>query len=301
MLGHLRLGAFLSGALPLDVEAVHAGFERLGKQLGVSQQTAAEGVLAVARAAMRRAIGVMTMQRGRDPRRLPLVAFGGAGGLHAAALAASLDQPGALIPRHPGALSAWGMAHADAVQDRSCTVLGDLADWSRARRKGVLRELAEDATAALRSAGHPKRSIQTEFRLDLRYRGQSYELALGEGAREDAAQRFHAAHKERYGWALEDTEVELVHLRARALCQRPMPQPRAVSAKRLPARAVLGTQRASLGGKAATARLIDREALDEGVRLSGPAIIEEYSGTTLLPSGWSASVTAGGHLWLSKT
>ena len=300
MLGHLRTGAFLEGALELDAEAVRRGFARLGKQLGVSPRAAAEGVLAVARAAMRRAVGVMTMQRGRDPRRLPLIAFGGAGGLHAAALAASLDQPGTLIPRHPGALSAWGMAHADTVQDRSCTVLGDLADWPRARRKTLSGELAEDAIATLLASGHAKRSIRTEFRLDLRYRGQSYELALAEGSRDDAAQRFHRAHAERYGWSLNDTEVELVHLRTRALVHRSLPSPRTVKPRRLPAGAILGTCRAGFGATI-TARRIDREALVEGVRFRGPAIIEEYSGTTLLPPGWTASVTSGGHLWLTVT
>jgi len=298
MLGHLRSGAFLDGALELDVEGVQRGFTSLGKSLGVAPRVAAEGVLSVARAAMRRAIGVMTMQRGRDPQRLPLVAFGGAGGLHAASLAESLNQPGALIPRHPGALSAWGMAHADAVQDRSRTVLGDLADWPRAKRGAVLRELSEDAIDLLKASGHSVRSICTEFRLDLRYRGQSYELALPEASL-DAAQRFHDAHTRRYGWALEDAEIELVHLRARALVRRRLPRARAVSPKRLPAGAVLGAQRASFGSPV-TVRRINREALTEGVRFRGPAIIEEYSGTTLLPPRWSAQVTRGLHLWLRK-
>jgi len=298
MLGHLHSGAFLDGALELDFEGVRRGFTALGKRLGVAPMVAAEGVLSVARAAMRRAVGVMTMQRGRDPRRLPLVAFGGAGGLHAASLAESLNQPGALIPRHPGALSAWGMAHADAVQDRSRTVLGDLTDWPRAKRGAVLRELAGDAIALLKTSGHSERSIQTEFRLDLRYRGQSYELALPEASL-DAAKRFHSAHARRYGWTLEDAGIELVHLRARALVRRRLPRTRAVSPKRLPAGAVLGTQMAGFGSQL-EARRIKREVLTEGVSFQGPAIIEEYSGTTLLPLGWTAQVTSGRHLWLSK-
>jgi N-methylhydantoinase A len=299
MLGHLSPGAFLGGALELDVDGVRRGFAALGKRLGVSKRAAAEGVLSVARAAMRRAVGVMTMQRGRDPQRLPLVAFGGAGGLHAASLADSLNQPGALIPRHPGALSAWGMAHADAVQDRSQTVLGDLGDWPRAKRASALKELARDAADLLRASGHSQRSIQTEFRLDLRYRGQSYDLALSEGRRDDAAARFHRAHAERFGWALEDAEVELVHLRARALVCRPLPRAGEVQPKRLPKSAVLGTQPAGFNGQVA-ARRIQRESLQEGVSFRGPAIIEEYSGTTLLPPKWSARVTKGLHLWLSK-
>lgn len=299
MLGHISTSAFLGGALELDVEAVKRGFSTLGEELGVSPRAAAEGVLSVARAAMRRALGVMTMQRGRDPQRLPLVAFGGAGGLHAAALAGSLNQPGALIPRHPGALSAWGMAHADAVQDRSQTVLGDLNDWPRKRRAAALQELAAEATELLRASGHPRSKIRTELRLDLRYRGQSYDLALGEGRRDDAAARFHRAHEERYGWALEDGQIELVHLRARALVRRPMPRAGEVHSKRLPEGAVLGTRRAGFDGQV-IARRVQREALSEGVRFQGPAIIEEYSGTTLLPPGWTAQVTRGLHLWLSK-
>lgn len=300
LLGHLRAGAFLGGALELDLAAVRTAFADLGATLGVSPRAAAEGVLAVARATMRRAIGVMTMQRGRDPRRLPLVAFGGAGGLHAAALADSLHQPGALIPRHPGALSAWGMAHADAVQDRSTTVLTDLSALPHARRKSLTKELADDAIATLLRAGHTRRSIRTELRCDLRYRGQSYELPITIGRRNDLAQRFHQAHAVRYGWSLDDTEIELVHLRARALVQRPLPEPRTVRCRRLPKAAILGTRRASFGTNLPT-QCIDREALPEGCRFQGPAIIEEYSGTTLLPPTWSASVTAGGHLWLTKS
>ena len=299
MLGHLSTTAFLGGALELDVDAVKQGFRDLGEELGVTPRAAAEGVLSVARAAMRRAVGVMTMQRGRDPQRLPLVAFGGAGGLHAAALAESLNQPGALIPQHPGALSAWGMAQADAVQDRSQTVLGDLAAGPRAARASVLKELAREATELLRAAGHARSSIRTELRLDLRYQGQSYDLALKESGRDDAAARFHRAHEERYGWTLEDAQIELVHLRARALVRRPMPRAGEVEPKRLPKDAVLGTRRVGFNGLV-PARRVQREALAEGVRFQGPAIIEEYSGTTLLPPGWKAQVTRGRHLWLTK-
>jgi N-methylhydantoinase A len=299
-LGHIATGSFASGRIELDRARVHERFEELARRLEVRAHEAAQAVLDVARASMRRAIGVMTMQRGQDPKRLPLVAFGGAGGLHGAALAGSLEMPGALIPACPGVLSAWGMAHADALCDRSRTALGSLAEWTRARRSGALTELLREAAETLEEAGHSPDSIVGETSLDLRYRGQNSSLALAdEGASsEELAARFHARHAALYGWSLEENEIELVTLRARARVPLAVPEPRELDPTELPREARLG-ERTAWFDEALSVPRIARERLQSGNVFEGPALLEEQSGTGIVPPGWTARVLSGGHLWLT--
>ena len=298
-LGHVAEGRFLGGALALDHDAVKRAFEGLGKSLGVSAVEAARGVLDVARAAMRRAIGVMTMQRGKDPERLPLVAFGGAGGLHGAALAAALRMPAALVPLHPGALSARGMTCAEPLQDLARTALEPLAQWPRKRRADTFRSLGRRASDLLRAGGQRAKDIELSHSLDLRYRGQSFELRLVERSGKDPAEAFHRAHEELYGYQLREREIELVCLRTRARVPQPLEKPKRVRAKALPARAIVGERRA-IFERAHSSAVIDRAQLSAGHRFEGPALVEDYSGTTLVPPGWSASVTAQGHLLLRR-
>jgi N-methylhydantoinase A len=285
----------------LDVEGVTHAFEALGQRMGVDSVLAAEAVLDLAHAAMRRALGVMTMQRGQDPSTLPLVAFGGGGGLHAAALAGSLKMPGVLIPAHPGVLSALGMASADALCDHERTVLAPLAQWSASKRKGAFSKLTGQGQAELLSAGHAARAIRFERNLALRYRGQSFELNLPEGGH--LTQRFADLHRERYGWNLPGTEIELVALRARAFAPATNEaQPSAARPRKRPApkSVVLGTRRAWFGRWHRTP-LYQRSDLSPGHVISGPALIQEYSATTLIPPRHQATVGAHGHLWLTPT
>ncbi len=297
LLGHIASGRFLGGALALDEARVARAFEALGKRAGARPAAAAQAVLEVARAGVRRALGVMTMERGQDPRRLPLVAFGGGGGLHAAALAASLGMRAALVPRHPGALSARGLCAARPLADAERAVLEPLERWPAARRRAAQRALAREARARLAAGGtRAGGRVLLEHALDLRYRGQSFEIAVPDAG--DAQERFHRAHEALYGYRLE-RPIELVCLRARALVREARERPTRPRARRLPAEAVLGERRVWLGRSVPVrARVIDRDALSPGCAFEGPAVIEEYSGTTLLPPGWRASVTAGGHLLL---
>ncbi len=299
LLGHVATGGFLGGDLALDTDAVARGFERLGRALGISPSAAAEAVIDVARAGMRRALGVMTMQRGRDPRRTPLVAFGGGGGLHAAALAQAMGAEGALVPVHPGVLSAWGMAHADALVDCARTVLAPLSAFGAAQRAEALRALQAEATEALLAAGHDRAALRFETSLSLRYRGQSFELALHDSA--DIAARFHALHAERYGWRLDDHPIELVHLRARAVAPGPQARTAPQQEGHHPPRAPRArtTRRAVFAGVPADVPVYTREELRHDSVLHGPAIIEEFTATTLVPPGCRLSVRSGGHLWLT--
>ena len=306
LLGHVAQGPFLAGGLTLDRERVEAAYAALARPLGVAAIAAAAGVLEVARAAMRRAIGVMTMQRGEDPERLPLVAFGGAGGLHAAALAELLGMPAALVPLHPGALSARGMTAAEALRDHGRTVLEPLAAWPRARRRAAQVELARMVRAELLEQGAPARAVVVEQALDLRYAGQSFEIRVPDAG--EPLEAFHRAHERLYGHRLDGREVELVGLRTRALVRRSLPAPRAVRRRPLPPSAVIDRRPVvfASGGSGRSLRprrtlVVDRGRLAPGHAFPGPALVEEYSGTTLVPPGWSAIVRAGGHLLLERS
>jgi N-methylhydantoinase A len=298
LLGHIASGAFLNGDLELDIDSVHRAFERLAGQLGLRPVAAAQAVLEVARAAMRRAIGVMTMQRGKDPAGLPLVCFGGAGGLSGAALATSLGMPAALVPRHVGALSAAGMARADAVRENARSPLSPLQAWPRARRAKVLAALDRAGRASLREAGYRAADVVHEHMLDLRYQGQAFELRLPEGRTREAA--FHRAHERLFGYCLDAREIELVCLRSRAIVPNPAPRTRKPSPRRLPSDATSGERKATFD-RAVSARVVRREALKPGVSFNGPALVEEYSGTSLVPPGWRAEVTGGEHLLLRRS
>ncbi|MSR63600.1 MAG: hydantoinase/oxoprolinase family protein [Planctomycetes bacterium] len=294
-LGHVHGGPFLGGRLQLDARAVQVAYARLAHRLGCSAHEAARAVLDVARASMRRALGVMTMQRGQDPARLALVAFGGAGGLHACALAASLGMRGALVPRFPGALSAAGMTAAEPELELVQTLLEPLAAVARRRRRAGLVALVERAERELMAQGAARRELLYKTTLDLRYRGQSFELRIPDGPAPE--REFHRAHQRLYGYALPERELELVCLRVSARVVRAVARAREPRRCGLP-RAALREFRPAIFTRRERTRVLEREALPPGCTFSGPACVEEYSGTTLVPPGWRARVTAAGHLWL---
>ncbi|MCC7014606.1 MAG: hydantoinase/oxoprolinase family protein [Planctomycetes bacterium] len=299
LLGHVASGAFLSGRLELDHDAVERAFEKLGRKLKLAPRRVAQAALDVARAAMRRALGVMTLQRGEDPRRTPLVAFGGAGGLHAADLARSLAMPAALVPLGPGVLSALGMASAAPSAESSRAVLAPLARSSRAELRREFARLSASVRDELRESGVAARQVELECALDLRYAGQSFELRVPfDGT--DPASRFEARHRELYGYTLEEREIELVSLRARGSAITPLPRPRRYVERAAPRAATLAERRAWFGGRAALARVVERAQLAPGHRVEGPAILQEFSGTTLVPPGAQALVVHGGHVLLRR-
>lgn len=308
MLGRVPLApipeGFLAGALELDVEGVQRAFEALGKHLGVTATRAAEAVVAAAGASMRRAAGVMTMQRGRDPRSTPLVAFGGGGGLAAAALAGDLGMPSALVPYASGVLSAFGMTRAERTAERSASVLRQVEELDPAQRAGLLAGLASEAAKEVHGEENGAGDIAFETSLTLRYRGQSYELSLAGDCDEPEAE-FHRAHEARFGWRLDGHVVEVVTARVRAtLRTNDGPDP-ATREPREPeaagAAAPLGTQNAVFDGATYEVPVFAREHLTSESHIHGPAIIAEYSGTTTLPPGWTARVVGGRGLLLEPT
>jgi N-methylhydantoinase A len=199
VLGHLSADVALAGDVDLDAGAAHAAVERLADELGLDVEACAEGIVRVANAEMVRALRVMTVERGIDPRAFALLAFGGAGPLHAAAIADELGMTKILVPRASGVLSALGLAAADRRADAQRTVLGD--------DDAGVDALREEVVGAL--GGEP----EIEVAWDLRYHGQSHELTVRGAARDELRERFEALHEERYGHRDPDGEVELVTVR----------------------------------------------------------------------------------------
>jgi N-methylhydantoinase A/oxoprolinase/acetone carboxylase beta subunit len=199
VLGHLSADVPLAGDVALDADAAHAAVEGLAGALDLEVRACAEGIVRVANAEMVRALRVMTVERGIDPRRFALLAFGGAGPLHAAAIAQELGMTRILVPRASGVLSALGLAAADRRADAQRTVLGD--------EDASVDALADEVRAAL--GGEP----ELEVAWDVRYRGQSHELTVRGARRDELRERFEALHEERYGHRDADGEVELVTVR----------------------------------------------------------------------------------------
>lgn len=282
VLGRLSAEHFLGGESRLDVAAASAAVARLAKAMGLSPTQTAEGILHVANATMERAIRVISLERGHDPRDFTLVCFGGAGAMHAADLARTLGIPRVLVPEAAGTLSALGMLLADVVRDYSQTLHVSAAGLSKPALQRAFRQLEARAVRELQAEGFSRFAIELERSLDLRYVGQGFELTVP--LSDDFAGAFHQAHLRRYGYANPDRLVELVNVRLQAVGRTTPPK---LTASRLDGRsaraAVIGKTKMVFDGKQRTAALIDRSKLRAGNVLDGPALVVEYSTTTVVP------------------
>ena len=295
LLGRLRSDRFLGGEFALDIERTRKiASEWLKKnRSSLSLEAFAEGVIRVVNANMERALRVVSIERGYDPREFALVAFGGAGALHACELAESLSIPKVIVPALPGALSALGILVSEVVKDFSRTVVWNIsADLPRKKLEAEFRELetrARDQFTQEHWAGKPhlQRSV------DVRYRGQGFELNVAYSPKFIAG--FHIEHQRRYGYSHPGRELELVTLRLRAT----IPAPR-VQLKTAEQEATTKPQSDSVffHGKSQHTTIADRDSLRSAV--PGPAIITEYSATTVVPPKWSACADARGNLILSR-
>ncbi len=301
VLGHFGGRDLLNGGFVLQPERTRRELEKRKGSFRTVQEFA-QGILGVSNAVIERAVRGISIERGHDPRDYTLVAFGGAGGLHACDLAAALEMRGVLLPVFPGALSALGILRADVVQDFSRTVLLPVRNSPDARRKarGVLRKLERDADHFLRREGFAKGQRRFEHRFDLRYVGQAYDLSVS--ASGDFITAFHRAHERTYGHADPHRPVEIVNLRCRATgLSRRIELPRI-------GRAAAGTQppaarkiKCYFDGRPVRASLYEREMLRAGHQFSGPAIVVEYSATSLVPVGWLACVDTYGQIRLATS
>ena len=294
LLGRLQPACFLGGDFALDLDRTRrVTREWLKRQRSpLTLEKFAAGVIRVVNAAMEKAIRVVSIERGRDPRDFALVAFGGAGALHACALAEALSIPHVIVPALPGALSALGILVSDVVKDYSRTILWRIAGkFPRARLRQEFATLGKQAAKDFQQEAWRGR-VRYQSSIDLRYRGQGYELNLP--FTKNLLKEFEQEHQRRYGYAHPGREVELVTLRLRAIVKSPPLKITRVDVGRAaharPSRAKLGSPSMPkapvlFDGKKLTTAIYSRDALKPGKNYSGPAIITEYSATTVIPPG----------------
>jgi N-methylhydantoinase A len=289
VLGLLGTGSPLAGAIALDADRAAAAVAGLGEELGLDLLECAEGIRRVANAEMVRALRVMTVERGVDPRELALLAFGGAGPLHAAAIAGELGMTRILCPRASGVLAALGLVVSDRRRDaqRSVLLAGD--ELSAERMRDEVAALAERAGGgALRVTA------------ELRYRGQAFELAVESGEApepDELREAFAAAHERAYGFRDPEGEVELVTLRVTATTPGPEIDPSAAGAAGPGAER--STRRAWFDGEEHDATVFCGEP-EPGTEIAGPAICELPEATLAVPPGWSGHVEASGTIRIDR-
>jgi len=289
ILGRLAADQFLGGTMTLDVEAARAALAQLAQQAGLPAngeitpaQTAALGVIKVVNAHMERALRVISVQRGHDPRNFTLVSFGGAGSLHAVELARSLGIPRLLIPAGASTLSAFGMLAADVVKDYVQTVMRP-GDTPYAELESLLAPLVQQGQADVVAEGVLAENVTVERLLDMRYRGQSYELTLP--LTPNIVDDFHAAHKQTYGHSEPGIPVEIVNLRLRATgtLARPPLSPLAVEAQEPPQ--PFDHRPVVLAGGVFSLPFYQGDRLQPGHHIIGPAIITQPDTTVFIDAG----------------
>lgn len=275
VLGRLDGEHFLGGQMALDVDAARSALETLAGEMNLSLDEAALGVITLANANIDRAVRRVSIARGYDPRRFTLVAFGGAGPLHACDVADRLSIPRVLVPRHPGVLCALGLLVADVTLDYSRSLLG--VNESPA---ALMDEMLAQARVDLAREGIDEAQMTFVPLLDARYRGQAYELTIP--ARENVRSAFRAAHARAYGHVL-DREIEMVNLRLQAVgaVEKPELTPEAIHEN--------DGSSALIGHKNGMARY-QRDQFTPGARFDGAALIFQLDSTVFVPDGWSAHV-----------
>lgn len=295
VLGRLQFDSSLAGDLRLSLEKARESIRPIAQAIGLSIEETALGIVDVANEHMAKAIRLISVNKGFDPKDFILASFGGAGGLHVCALADAMGMSNALVPVHGGVLSALGMVVADQGRQFSKTLSLDLQQIDEEEIEAQFDLLERQGIEQLASEGLAATELVTRRSADLRYFGQSYTLNLDWHALPRMRERFAELHRKRYGYT-HDVGIELLTIRANVFAENAafvMPplnaQPQCNN-----------NQRCRVYGEAEDAKLIARAGLTPGEQLAGPAIITEYSATTFIASSWSVSVDTFGNLVLQK-
>jgi N-methylhydantoinase A len=301
LLGRLQPNAFLGGQFTLDLGRTRrmTGNWLKRQSCSLSSQEFAAGVVRVVNANMEKALRVVSVERGYDPRDFTLVAFGGAGGLHACELAEALGIPRVIVSALPGALSAFGILVSDVVKDYSRTVLwrieGEPPAEQCEREFAILRRNADNSFRREGWSG----AIKFHRSVDVRYRGQGYELNVPYSR--NLIGDFRREHERRYGYSYDNRELELVTLRLRASIRTSQAKISTASSQKTQAAQKQKPKKAQalFGGKKFDTSVYDRDVMSIGKRYSGPAVITEYSATTVVPPGKSFWLDRAGNLMIA--
>lgn len=304
LLGRLRSGSFLGGDFRLDPARTRAIFSEwiAQRQLRFTPEELSAGIVGVVNATMEKAIRVVSIEQGYDPREFSLLSFGGAGGLHACELAAALSMPRVIVPPSPGALSAYGILVSDVVKDLSRTSPTLLSPESF----GNIADRLDQEFLQL------KRAAQREFRLenwrgvpkmecsiDMRYQGQGYELSVPWRRSPQLLEDFHAAHRRRFGYHHASKPIEAVTLRVRALVTSAKDLHLSGASSTEPKLQVV-TSNMWFDGRRVVAKILPRESLKKNLHVMGPLVITEYTATTVVPPEWKVTTAESGSLILQK-
>jgi len=293
-LGRIDSERFLGGEMKLDSGRLPRYMRKLSSQLqgqSWSPEELAEGIIKIANTQMETALRMISLEKGHDTRDFTLVSYGGAGGLHACELARSLMIPRVMVPPSPGLVSAWGMMESQVVRDLSRTVRLAFTNANVSRRlRKRLAPLADEARRQLARDGFAEDRIEVQRSVDLRYLGQGYEINVPYSR--NLLRVFHKKHERLYGYCNPGLAVEVVTLRVRAAgSHAELPFPEAAAIPRETPRAVAEEKRKVVfRGRRRMTRFYDRGRLQPGTRLKAPAVISEYSATTLIPPGFKGRV-----------
>lgn len=294
LLGRLDPDHFLGGEMQLSLDAAKTALEALAQHIDQTPRAAAQGILDVANANIERAVRRVSVARGHDPRLFTLVAFGGAGPLHACAIAERLDIPRVLVPAMPGVLCALGLLVADATVERRLPVLSMANRTIIARLRAAQAELLAGGRNALREEGIEEGHMRFAIFLEMRYAGQAHELTVPFNA--DPLSTFHETHRQTYGHAFESRPVEIITMRLQASAQsekpylavHPLGDADASSAR---------LKETALEGETLTVYARDR--LQPGMTFAGAALVVQTDATTYIPADWQAAVDGYGNLILT--
>jgi N-methylhydantoinase A len=285
--GRIRPEAFFGGRLRLDAAAADAALGALADRVGLGRRETLDGVLRLVNVTMAQAVRLVSIERGHDPRDYTIVAYGGSGPLHAAAVAPDLGISRVLVPVNPGLVSAYGLLLADTRQDFSMTRVTPAGRVTERDAAALFAELEAQARREFEAYATPWDEVACRREMDMRYAGQAYEISVPcDGVPVGAAvEAFHDAHRVRYGHAVRDEHVEIVGYRLIAVAPSPLRAIRPASGRR--------------GAAAPRAEgYHPRHELDTEDRLTGPCVVEEPTATTFVPEGWTARVDGLGNLIL---
>lgn len=301
VLGRIDADNFLGGQMKLDLQRARDAMTRVGEKLGMGVEETALAVLRIVNSNMLGALRSVLTERGHDPRDFTLLAFGGAGPLHAADLMIDGGMKRSIVPNHPGQFSAWGFLLADARVDLARTTPMNSLQFDAPRLTATMSDLIEQAMGQLREQGYDGK-IELFPSVEMRYLGQSHELDVplaftvfdGNRATELFAS-FNALHEARYGYQTPDDALEIVTLKVTAICATPKPRlPKIATGTGKPI--PRSKRRVVYTTGAAEASVYDRETLRAGDRIEGPAVVEEPASVTVLPPETILEVDGIGNL-----
>jgi N-methylhydantoinase A len=298
IVGHLP-PQLLGGEMQLDVEAAKAAVKKIGDALGLDVYQAAEGILDIVNENMAGALRLVSVQRGYDPRDFALVAFGGAGPMHANAVAKVMGSFPVIVPPAPGLLCATGDLVADFRGEFAQTFIRTIDRTSGEELRAILERLGAEARRWLAEEGIPPKAQRVSFNVDMRYYRQGYEIPvevdpdlLSLNGTAMLAERFNQLHEQFYRFRMEDTTCEIVNVRAIGYGDVPKPRLSEVEDGAGPdsSHAVVDEHEVYFDGEWLPTRIYDRSKLLPGNRVDGPAVITEFDSTTVVLAGFEAKV-----------